>query len=122
MKAQIKNIEGIVGKTIEKTLLDYSDLYLKFTDSTFTILRIIDDTEGYGYANNHVGVSDWEAKPTDSNLVELGIISKKENEDAIEKQELEYKKMEEFEEAEYKKRIEEQEKKQLEILNKKYNK
>lgn len=87
MKNEIKNIEELKGKTIANIKLDCGDLWLKFTDNTFTVLVVEDITEEIGFNQNGINIRQEREDDIDHMLVELDIISEEEY-DKIHKQEL----------------------------------
>ena len=119
MGNKIQNIKDLKGKTISDVKLD-GDMYIKFTDNSFVVLKVNDISEGFGYTKNEVNICDETMDYTDHNLVDLNLISKKEHEDAVEQEELEYKKLQEKREQERLDYIKKVELEQLEILKSKY--
>jgi len=117
---QILRQEDLIGKTISKIITSCSDLWIKFTDDSFVIFDVESNSEGFGYSSDNVGISDYEINNTWSELVELGLITKKEHKHALEEEEInnQIRKEQEHKEHDEQKILEE--KKLLEELKKKY--
>jgi hypothetical protein len=119
---QLKKLKEIKGKTISDFTQSNDDLYIKFDDNSFIILTVDDQSEPYGYPQNVIEVDSFDAGEDDQLLVELGIVSKKQFNQAIKKREerekIFWKEREELE----RKRIEEEELKILKTLKEKYEK
>lgn len=102
MKNQIKKVEDMVGKTIKGSAEYVGDLYIAFTDGTFVVLNVEDESSGFGHSKHMVAVDDYEKDRTEHVLVELGIITQAEYEEAVLQEEIEreerYKKYEEEQE------------------------
>lgn len=120
MKTNIKNINELKGKTITDVKLYSGELWLKFTDKTFTVLVVNDITEGFEYTKNEVNIYQYDKDNTEHTLVDLGIISEKEYEEACKQEELEYQKRQEERNNQEKERIKNIELEQLEKLKSKY--
>ncbi len=121
---QLFKQEELIGKTIAQVILpkeSYQDMWIKFTDNSFVVFDTEDRTEGFGQERNVINISDSKKDNTSEELVQLGLITKSEYELALQEEEIEYQKRCAERDAIEKKRIEDYEKKQLEILNKKYN-
>jgi hypothetical protein len=119
MKNEIKKIKDLKGKTISDLKLD-GDLWLKFTDGTFAVLVVNDITEGFGYTRNEVNIYKYGKDKTEETLVDLGIITKKEHEQAIREREIEYKKREDERIAEREESIRKSELEQFKKIKSKY--
>ena len=120
MKNEIHQINDLKGKTISDLRLDNGDLWLKFTDNTFAVLVVNDITEGFGYTKNEVNINQWGKDNTEHILIDLGLISVGEYEEACKQEEIEYqKRRDEWDKVE-KERIEKTELELLEKLNSKY--
>ena len=83
---QIKNMEEIAGKTIDRTAYSDNNLFFFFTDGTFTIAR------GCGWEERDVEISDdeYDLEPNNHNLYELfeiGILNEKQYENLREEKE-----------------------------------
>jgi hypothetical protein len=87
---QILNKKELVGKTISETLQTSQEFWIKFTDDSFVVLQIINNTEGFGYTNTIIDVSDWIVNTTNNDLVKLGLISQEVYEEACQEEEEEY--------------------------------
>ncbi len=120
MKNEIQNINELKGKTISDLKLDCGDLWLKFTDNTFTVLVVNDITEGFGYTKNEVNINQYSKDNTDHPLVDLGLISENEYKQACEQEEIEYQKRQDERDRQEKERIKKIELEQLEKLKSKY--
>jgi hypothetical protein len=120
MDNQIKSLINLNGKTIIDVKKHCDDLWLKFSDNTFAVLVINDITKGFGQTKTEIDLDEYSRDKTEYILVELGLISKQEYDEAIEQDKLEeeiYAKKREIEEKE---RIEKYELEQLEKLLLKY--
>ena len=97
MKRQITNKEGLIGKTIEQVIMPkspYDNMWIKFTDGTFTCIKSDDVTEPYGYTRFNVSIETMECDNTNEELVELKIITQEELDLAEKEKEEEYKRWE----------------------------
>lgn len=120
MKNEIININELKGKTISDLKLDCGDLWLKFTDNTFTVLVVNDITEVFGHPKYEVNINQYGTNKTDHTLIDLGLISKNEYEEACKHEEIEYQKRQEERDNQEKERIKNIELEQLEKLKSKY--
>lgn len=93
MLKEIKELSNLNGKTIVDTKQDCGNLWIKFSDNSFTVLSIIDNTVGFGYKNEEVNIYQYGIDKTEHTLVELGLISESEYKKACEEEELEYKRL-----------------------------
>ena len=121
MKNQITEINKIKNKTIIDFKKDGNELWLKFSDDTFTILVNRDITEGYSYQRNEITVDDFHRDETEHFLVDLGFISEKAHKDACIKNDFEFQKKYEEREKQEIERIKNDELEQLHKLKSKYN-
>ena len=120
MKNEITKLKDLKGKTIIDTKINCGDLWVKFSDNTFAVFIVNDITEGFGYRKEEVNLYQYGKDKTEYTLVELGLITKQEYENACEEEELQYKKREEEREKEEQERIKRIELEQLYKLSKKY--
>lgn len=120
MKNEIRNIDELKGKTISDIKPNCGDLWLKFSDNTFAVLVVNDTTEGFGHTRNEVNIDKFGRGETDHMLVDLGIISKEEHEEACQREEEEYRKRQEVKDRLERERTENIELEQLEKLKFKY--
>lgn len=126
---QITKPSDLIGKTIENILCAEEErgmlmnlhqrIWIKFTDGSFAVI----DTRDYGTGfstDERIVISDMSATKMDSELVELGIISKEEHEKAKEEERIadeeRYKRQDQQRQAE----IERVELEQLNKLKQKY--
>lgn len=121
MKNEISNLNDLKGKTIVDFKLNCGDLWLKFSDNTFGVLVVHDISEPYGYTKNEVNLYEYGKGKTESTLVELGLISKQEYDEACKQQEIEYMERELQYEKERNEKIKQYELEQLEKLKSKYD-
>lgn len=120
MKNEIKNINELKGKTISDLKLDSGELWLKFTDNTFSVLVVNDITEGFGYTKNEVNINQYSKDNTNHTLVYLKLISESEYNEACDQEEIEYQKRQDERDKQEKERIKNIELEQLEKLKSKY--
>ena len=120
MKNEINNINEFKGKTISDLKLDCGDLWIKFTDNMFAVLIVNDISEGFGYSRNEVNISQYNKDKTERNLVDFGLISQNEYEEACKQEEIEYKKLQDERDMLEKERIKKNELYQFEKLKSKY--
>jgi hypothetical protein len=120
MKNEITNLKDLKGKTISDTKIHLGELWVKFSDNTFAVFIVNDITEGFGYIKEEVNLYQYGKDKTEHTLLELGLITKQEYDQACEEEELRYKKREEEREKEEQERIKRIELEQLEKLSKKY--
>ena len=114
MKNQLKTLDSLLGKTIDKVILDNNDLWIRFTNNEFTVLTVKDQTEGFGHSNFCIDIDEWSKDETESTLVKLGIITSSEHQKAIEKEEEDYRNRKALENQ---KKIDDLKKSELEQLN-----
>lgn len=117
---QILKLKELIGKTIVQICNQNGELYIKFTDNSFVVLEVKDITEGFGYTKNEVNISDYTTKKTNTALITLGLITKKEHDLAVEEEENEYKKWIDERDRLEAERVKEIEMKQLQNLKDKY--
>ena len=86
---QITTQNGLVGKTIEGVISDGRDLFIKFTDKSFTIIKSDSNTEGFGYTTYYAAIDKYPCDKSEVALVKLGIISEKERKEFNTQKELE---------------------------------
>jgi hypothetical protein len=120
MKNEITKLKDLKGKTIIDTKMNCGDLWVKFSDNTFAVFIVNDITEGFGYRKEEVNLYQYGKDKTEYTLVELGLITKQEYENACKEEELRYKKREEEREKDEQERIKRIELEQLDKLSKKY--
>lgn len=114
MENQIKVLEYIIGKTIDKVVSDGDELYIRFSDNQFVVLNIETDSNGFGYHRSSICVDKYTKDSTDKNLLELGVITADEYWDSIKREEEEYR----LRSLNDEKKLEEQTKiSELELLN-----
>lgn len=75
---QIKTFEELKGKTIVDFKTSHEELWLKFSDNSFTALEIQFSIQGFGDTQNSIGVSKYDACKTEEILVDFGIITRQE--------------------------------------------
>jgi hypothetical protein len=117
---QLFKQEDLIGKTISQIHLSSGDLWMKFTDNTFSVFRIEDKSEAFGYTDNVITVSDWIYTNTDKELVVLGLVSERNHKEALAEEEAEYEERRKKREEEDMKRIEQQELEQYKKLAEKF--
>ena len=121
---QLFTKKELIGKTISNVyMMDgifCSDLWIKFTDDSFVVFLTKNNNDGFGYDEHQIEIDDCQKDSTDSELVELGFITKNENQLAIKKQEELYELEREQYNLKRKLSIEEEEKKLLQELKNKY--
>jgi hypothetical protein len=120
MKNEITNLKGLKGKTIADTKMYFGDLWVKFSDNTFAVFIVNDITESFGHKREEVNLNQYSKDETEPTLLELGLITKQEYENACEKEKLRYKKREEEQQKKEQDRIKRIELEQLDKLSKKY--
>lgn len=118
---QIIKEKDLEGKTITKVYKD-DELWLRFSDDSFAVLKVNDISEPYGYTRTEVSVEDYFKGKSDYSLVELGLVTEKEYHKACKEREIEFQKSHEESERKRKKRLEEREMKELQRLANKYEK
>ena len=118
---QITNLKDLEGKTIHKVMVGTNgELYIRFA-KTFVILEAsYTSSSNYNY-QTEVTVDDYPACKTDSDLVELGVLSKSEHKDAIRQDEIETETRYAKEEELRLKEVEARERQLLDELQKKFN-
>ena len=119
---QLFKKEDLIGKTIEKIIstgCHYDDMFIKFTDGSFVVIDIDEVGEGFSSAQAIV-IEQWKKDKTCSELVELGVITKQEYDEAVRQEEVEFKNRQLEREKKEAERLEEQEKEQLQALKNKY--
>lgn len=87
MENQIKVLNDIIGKRIDKVVSDGDELYIRFSDNRFVVFHIEDDSNGFGYHRSSIRVDEYSKDSTDKNLVDLGVISITEYQESIKKEE-----------------------------------
>ena len=87
---QLINKKELVGKTISEILQSSQEFWIKFTDDSFVVLEIINNTEGFGYTSTIIDVSDYIINATNNELVKLGLITQDRYEEACKEEEEEY--------------------------------
>lgn len=116
---QLFKKNDLVGKTIKRFLFSGNRLWLRFTDDSFVVIETRQESEGFGQHYDVMDVDDMAKDNTDSELVTLELITKKEHEKAIQEEEEKY-------EIRRQKRIreeqEENKKRELELLEQLRNK
>jgi hypothetical protein len=122
MKNEITKFKDLKGKTIVNTKSYCGDLWVKFSDNTFAVFVVNDITKAFGWREEEVSLNQYSKDKSEITLVELGLITRQEYEEACEEEELMRKKMHEEQEIEEEKRVKEYELKQFELFRKKYNK
>ena len=80
---QLVKITDLINKTISKTIKSNDELYIKFMDDSFVVFEINNNTEGFGYDKKSIEISDYIRDNTYHELVELGLITKKDFTDAV---------------------------------------
>jgi len=117
---QITSEKYIIGKVIYKVLSSCSELWQMFTDNSFVVFELENQTEGFGYERNKIVISDDIKDFTSYELVKIGLITEKEYELAVKEEELASKKRfaEKIAKEEEEKRI--RRKKQYDKLSKEF--
>ncbi len=113
----------LIGKTISQILIpetSYQNLFIKFTDNSFVVFEKEDATNGYGYPREIIIISDMKVDNTYPELVELGLVTKKDYECAIQQEETKYEQEEISKSLNKKISIETEEKELLKKLKNKY--
>lgn len=110
---QLFNFKDMVNKTIKKSCSGYSEneLWIRFTDDTFIIIRAINRSEGFGQSYEVIEVDEYPADNTEQSLVDLGFITAKEHDYAIEERDKKYEL-----ERQQREKEQEEENKQRELL------
>lgn len=98
---QIKDKDLVKGKTIKKMHTADDELFISFTDDTFAIFVIKEETEGFGFTRSSITVSEDDADFCNSGLIEIGVISDEEHRKAWE----EFDRRMDEERAEYDKKV-----------------
>ena len=117
---EIKDFDDLKGKTIIDYVKDGDELWIKYSDDSFSVFVINDITEGFGYRKEEIGLNHYSKNNTDRPLVELGFISEEECESALKQEEIECEKHHKESILKEEKRVEDYEKEQLRILSEKY--
>lgn len=120
---QIKNKEDLIGKTILSIYIPkntYEEPTILFTDGSFVAFTIEDHTEGFGYTKKYINIEKHNLNNTDKELLEVGIISKQEYEEALKLEDIEREKRQKEYDLKEKERIKLYELEQLEKLKTKY--
>ena len=116
---QLFKKEDLIGKTIKYFVFGKEDLWISFTDDSF--VQIIKEECGQGFeSDSNMNVNDYTQDNTHIELVYLGLITKKQYDLAVKKQEEEFEKYRRESELRREKEIEEREKKLLNDLKNKY--
>lgn len=119
---QIFNKEELINKTIAATENDGDEMYIKFTDNSFVVLKHSYTGSGFGYNEYKIVISDYPEEKTNDILLNLGIVSQKEYDKAcLLAEEEEQKRIEAYYEKEKQQQLE-YEKKVYEELKEKFNK
>jgi hypothetical protein len=82
---QLFEPEELIGKTIEKTIIDLDeceDWWIKFTDGSFVILGVRNLARASYEHHEAIFISNDKAENTDEQLVDLGIITQAQYEEA----------------------------------------
>lgn len=116
---QLFKSEQLIGKTIEN-IIDGNDMYIKFTDGSFTRLEVKDISVGFESEKYVVAIDDSLVEKTETALFELGIITKDEHIQAIHDEDERMKKVMAEIEKESIELIEQYEREQLKKLQEKY--
>ena len=117
---QITDIKKLKGKTITDAIQDSYDLWLKFSDNSFAVLVVNDNTEGFGYRKEEVSLDQYGKDNTDYTLLKLELITEKEYKDACDLYEKEQEKRDKERQEKDLKRVEEYELEQFKKLSDKY--
>lgn len=120
MKNQLKTIDSLIGKTIDKVILDNDDLWIRFSNNEFTVLTVKDQTEGFGHSKSCIDIDEWSKDETESNLVKLGIITSNDHQKALEKEEEEYRNRKALEKQKFEEDLKKSELEHLNYLKSKY--
>ena len=119
---QLFKKNDLAGKTIKRFLFSGSRLWLRFTDDSFVVIENRQESEGFGQSYDVMDIDDYERDNTDSELVTLELITKKEHDKArqVEEEQYEIRRQKRIQEEQ-----EENKKRELELLEqlkKKYEK
>lgn len=117
---KIDTLEELKGKTIVNIKQDLDDLWITFSDGTFTILTMKDVTEGFGYTKQKIDISVYDPDETSEICLELGLINEEDHKKAVLKEDEDEKIRLKQREGLEKERIRELELKQFEVLKNKY--
>ena len=124
MKQLFESTE-LIGKTVSEIIMPKNhlgDMWIKFSDDSFVIIKHESYQEGYGSNYDYVGIEDMEQGAENSELLELGLITKKEYDDALIAQEKKYEQWRIENDQRQKKDQEQYEKSMLGKLKEKYEK
>ena len=116
---QITDFQGLKGKVISDVKQSGSDLYLRFTDGSFAVMTLEHLSEGFN-TREIVSIDDYKKDKTEETLVELGIITKAEYEEACKEELIRYEERCSDREAKDLKRQEDAEREMLQKLQTKY--
>lgn len=119
---QLFNFKDMVNKTIKKSCTGYSEneLWIRFTDDTFIIIRAISRSEGFGHSYDVIEVDEYPAGNTEHSLVDLGLITTAEYNYAIEERDRKYELERQKREQEQQEENTERERQLLKKLKQKY--
>jgi len=122
MLNEIKTLSALKGKTIVDTIQHQDELYLKFSDTSFAVLIILDITQGFGYTNQEININQFPKDTTDPALLVLRLITQDQYDTACHKQKLAYERQEAQQKSADQARIKTLELRQLNDLKIKYEK
>lgn len=120
---QIKNKKELIGKTISQIIMPkehYDDLWIKFTDNSFVVFKVDDISAGFEFSKYVMIMETSTMDMTESEFVELELITPEIHQNAINEQEKRWSDQNEEREKNEKISIEKYEKDQLEKLKLKY--
>lgn len=87
---QLFKKEELIGKTIEQIIEPsgrYEDLWIKFNDGSFVKFNLEDLSTGFNGPEYVTKIDESDVDKTESELVELGLLSKEERDDNIKSEE-----------------------------------
>ena len=120
---QLFEEKELISKTIAQIVMPKNhtgDMWVKFTDNSFVIIKNKSYQEGYGNRYEYVGIEDMKQGANNSELLELKLITKKEYDDALIAEEKKYEQWRIENDERQKKEQEKYEKEQFEKLKTKY--
>lgn len=120
---QLFEEKELIGKIIAQIVMPKNhtgDMWVKFTDNSFVIIKNESYQEGHGNRYEYVGIEDMEQGANNSELLELKLITKKEYDDALIAEEKKYEQWRFENDERQKKEQEKYEKEQFEKLKSKY--
>lgn len=80
---QLFEEKELIGKTISKTHFSGDELWIRFIDDSFVIFKSTCESYGFDYSDYYLKISDYKIDNTCHELVDLGLITKKEYDKAV---------------------------------------